>query len=311
SQQRLAWQRQLDSRDRLPMLQPPAPRPPVDKRPRRLSATRIETLMRDPYSIFASRILKLDVLDPLESDLGAADKGTMIHLALDRFTREYPDHLPPDAAAKLIAIGRDVFGQETLARPTVRAFWWPRFERIAVWFLAQEAARRPKLAQSYTEISGSIEIPAPAGSFLLTAEADRIDRYRDGGYAILDYKTGTMPNKKAVGALTAPQLPLEAAILKQKGFQDIPPGPIVELAYWKLSGGEPAGSIQINDAADPDELAQLVRDKLTALIAAYDDPETAYPSVPRPGEAPRFNDYAHLARIKEWSLGGDAEGGES
>jgi ATP-dependent helicase/nuclease subunit B len=311
SQQRLDWQRHLDSRDRLPMLQPPAPRPPVDKRPRRLSATRIETLMRDPYSIFASRILKLDVLDPLESDLGAADKGNMIHLALDRFTRDYPDHLPPDAAARLIEIGRDVFGQEALARPTVRAFWWPRFERIAVWFLAQEAARRPRLAQSYTEISGKIEIAAPAGPFLLTAEADRIDRYRDGGYAILDYKTGTMPNKKAVGALTAPQLPLEAAILKNRGFLDIPPGPIVELAYWKLSGGEPAGSIQINDAADPDELAQLVRDKLTALIAAYDDPDTAYPSVPRPGEAPRFNDYAHLARIKEWSLGGDADGGES
>ncbi|MDF1749373.1 MAG: double-strand break repair protein AddB [Alphaproteobacteria bacterium] len=311
SQQHLLWQQHLDSWDRLPMLQPPAPRPPVDKRPRQLSATRIETLMRDPYSIFASRILKLDVLDPLESDLGAADKGTMIHRALDLFTQTYPDRLPPDAAEKLIEIGRQVFGPEALARPTVRAFWWPRFERIAVWFLAQEASRRPKLAQSFTEISGKIKILAPAGEFLLTAEADRIDRYRDGGYAILDYKTGTMPNKKAVGALTAPQLPLEAAILKGKGFTEITPGPIVELAYWKLSGGEPAGSIQVNDVVDPDDLAQTVLDKLTALIAAYDDPNTAYPAVPRPGEAPRFNDYAHLARIKEWSLGGDADGGES
>jgi len=304
--ERLAWQSGLDSAERLPMLKPPAPRPPLARRPRRLSATRIETLMRDPYSIFAASILKLDVLDPLEADLGAADKGTMIHRALDVFTARHPDHLPPDAAARLIEIGEEIFGPEAEVRPTVRAFWWPRFVRIAHWFLAQEATRRPRLARSFTEIKGTLVLQAPGGDFTLSAEADRIDRYRDGGYAILDYKTGTMPNKKAVGLLTAPQLPLEAAILKGCGFPDVPPGPVVELAYWKLSGGEPAGTIQLNDDGDPEELAVEVRSRLEGLIAAYDDPATPYPAIPRPAEAPRFNDYEHLARIREWSLGGES-----
>ena len=37
----------------------PSPRPPVAARPRRLAVTRISTLIRDPYSIYARYILRL------------------------------------------------------------------------------------------------------------------------------------------------------------------------------------------------------------------------------------------------------------
>lgn len=305
---RLSWQNQLDRRDRLPVINPPMPRPPVDVRPLRLSATRIETLMQDPYSIFAGNILRLQKLDPLEADLGASDKGMMIHEALDRFMRQFPNHVPPDAVVHLLRYGEEAFGAEALARPAVKAFWWPRFERIAQWFVEREEERRPGLTVSHSEIKGEMKIPLSRGEFTLSAEADRIDRRRDGGYAILDYKTGYMPSKTKVKDLAAPQLPLEAAILKAGGFKDVEPGEIVELAYWKLSGGEPAGAIQVSDDGRADELAEEVRIRLVGLIEGYEDPETAYPAVPRPGMAPRFNDYEHLARIKEWSLGG--EGGE-
>lgn len=305
---RLAWQRMLDRRDRLPALTRPAPTPPVDTRPDRLSATRIEVLMRDPYSIYAQYVLGLSALDPLEADLGAADKGTIIHQALDAFTRAHPDTLPPDAADRLLQFGEEAFGSQVLANPAVKAFWWPRFVRIAHWFLAQEAARRTRLTASHTEIKGKMTIPTPRGGFTLSAEADRIDRFRDGGYAILDYKTGFVPTKRAVAELTAPQLPLEAAILKAGGFPGVPPGPVVELAYWKLSGGDPPGSIQTDGKLDADALADTVAERLTVLIQAYEVETTPYPAVPRAELAPRFNDYAHLARIKEWSLG--TEGGE-
>ena len=36
--------------------QPPAPRPPVAARPRRLSVTEIETWLRDPYAIYARHV---------------------------------------------------------------------------------------------------------------------------------------------------------------------------------------------------------------------------------------------------------------
>jgi ATP-dependent helicase/nuclease subunit B len=306
---RLAWRAALDTRPRLPILARPAPRPPVSARPRRLSATRIETLMRDPYSIYARFVLDLEPLDPLEADLGAADKGTMIHKALDDFIRAHPDALPEDAADILIDLGERAFGADALARPGVRAFWWPRFRRIARWFVETEDARRAGLVGSHTEIKGTLRFDAPGGDFVLSAEADRIDELDDGAFVILDYKTGSVPTKKKVETLAAPQLVLEAAILRQGGFPGVRAGPVAWLEYWKLSGGEPAGEVTRIDGVNPNDLADDILGKLKALIAAYDDPETPYPSVPRAEEAPRFNDYAHLARIKEWMLGEGPAGG--
>jgi ATP-dependent helicase/nuclease subunit B len=305
----LARQRALDSHPRLPILAPPRPRPPVSMRPDKLSATRVELLIRDPYSIYAQYVLGLRPLEDLEAELGAAEKGSMIHAALDRFVREHPDAIPAEAEAILIAMGEEAFGAEALARPAVQAFWWPRYRRIARWFLEREARRRGKLAVSHTEIRGAIEFRAGSRTFTLSAEADRIDRLADGSYVILDYKTGTVPSKTDVAELKSPQLVLEAAILKQNGFPGLPPGPIAGLEYWKLSGGSPAGQVIAIDKIDPDALADEVLERLQALIAAYELETTPYPPVPRPELAPRFNDYAHLARTAEWSLGGGGEEG--
>jgi len=48
-----------------PPIERPLPRPPVALRPKRLSVTYIETLRRDPYALYAEKILGLKELDPL------------------------------------------------------------------------------------------------------------------------------------------------------------------------------------------------------------------------------------------------------
>jgi ATP-dependent helicase/nuclease subunit B len=277
---------------------PAAPRPPLASRPRRLSVTQIETWMRDPYAIYARHILRLRPLDPLDADPGAADRGTFIHAALDDFLRENPDTLPDDALERLLELGQAAFGA-ALARPTVRAFWWPRFERIADWFIAQEVARRIDIQRSASEIKGRLDIDAAHAPFTLTATADRIDRLADGGYEIIDYKTGAIPRARDIEHGFAPQLALEAVILREGGFPGLPAGPVRRLAYWRLGGGDPPGEIK-PVKADAEELAAAALDGLKAMIAAFDDPDTPYAAIPRPGHAPRFNDYAHLARLREW-----------
>jgi ATP-dependent helicase/nuclease subunit B len=276
----------------------PRPTPRVDARPRKLSVTEIETCMRDPYAIYARHILRLRPLDPLDADPGAADRGTFIHAALDDFLRENPDTLPDDALERLLELGQAAFGA-ALARPTVRAFWWPRFERIADWFIAQEVARRIDIQRSASEIKGRLDIDAAHAPFTLTATADRIDRLADGGYEIIDYKTGAIPRARDIEHGFAPQLALEAVILREGGFPGLPAGPVRRLAYWRLGGGDPPGEIK-PVKADAEELAAAALDGLKAMIAAFDDPDTPYAAIPRPGHAPRFNDYAHLARLREW-----------
>ncbi|MBJ7418209.1 MAG: PD-(D/E)XK nuclease family protein, partial [Niveispirillum sp.] len=265
----------------------------------------IETWMRDPYAIYAAKVLDLSALDPIDADPGAAERGEIIHKALDLFVRQYPDALPPDPLGALIAIGRGTFG-DLLDQPGVAAFWWPRFERVAEWFVTQETERRRTVKPLATEVTGRITLPGPGGDFILTAKADRIDRTPTGGLVLIDYKTGTPPTGKEVRLGKAPQLPLEALIASWGGFEHLKAAAVDGLEYWRLSGGDPAGTIQVLKE-DPAALAVEAREGLLDLIHQFDDPDMPYHSQPRPAWAPKYTDYAHLARIKEWSAGGGGE----
>jgi ATP-dependent helicase/nuclease subunit B len=304
---RLVWARALDTPAQVRPAEPPEPRPPVGARPRALSVTRIETWMRDPYAIYARFILNLVKLEPIAADPGAAERGQFIHAALDAFVRAFPGPLPDDALARLLELGRDRFGSLLDSHPDVRAFWWPRFERIAAWFVTLERERRLTIRPLATEIAGRLELAAPGGTFVLTATADRIDRTNEGRLLIVDYKTGQVPSRREVELGFAPQLPLEAAIALAGGFPGVPAGPLAGLAHWRLSGGNPAGE-DLPLKGDPQAMAQSALEGLAELVRRFDDAATPYRSCPRPEHAPRFTDYAHLARVQEWSAGGGTEG---
>src|SRR5262249_14488275 len=130
----------------------------------------------------------------------------------------------------------------------------------------------------------------------------------DGRYAILDYKTGAPPSTKQVRAGLAPQLTLEAAILRQGGFDGVPKGgSVAQLLYVRLSGGARAGEefpIQVDDIT-PDQHADQAVVKLTELLRKFADPATPYYSLLHPMWATRYGDYDHLARVPEWSVFGD------
>lgn len=299
----LAWAEMLDKPVRTSRGKPPAPQPPLAARPRRLSVTRIETWRRDPYALYAREILRLRPLDPIDADPGGAEKGTIIHAILERFLETYPERLPADPEARLLEFGAEVFEQAAV-RPGLRAFWWPRFLRIAEWFSGAEQAWREQALKSYPERSGRLVLSAPGGPFELTAKADRIDALRDGGFAILDYKTGRIPTDPEVEMGYAPQLPLEAAMFNAGAFGELR-GDVTQLSYWRLTGGSTAGEIKpLKQSAALSAEAALAG--LTGLITRFDDPDTPYPAQPRHDRRLRFNDYAHLARIKEWTAG---EGG--
>ena len=316
-EQYIAWARMLDrpveSSKRLPK---PMPRPPRAARPTSLSVTDIEHWLRDPYTIYARYILDLRELDPVDLPPGAADRGIVIHGALSEFTSTYAQALPDNPEQALTDIGRRHFA--TIADfPEATAFWWPRFRRIGSWFAAWETERRPGIAKLTAEISGTLAIPlgaSPSGNrvFTLRARADRIEQMADGRFAILDYKTGMVPTEKMVRIGISPQLTLEGAILRSGGFRDIPAGgSLAELTYVSLRGGTPAGDARRIDfkEGDPDSHAERALAKLKELVTRFEDEQQAYLPLVLSMWTSRYGAYDHLARVKEWSVGGDDDGG--
>jgi ATP-dependent helicase/nuclease subunit B len=291
-----AWARELDAPDAIKPCDRPAPCPPADARPRALSVTDIGAWQRNPYALYAKRILKLKKLDALEEDISAADFGNLVHAALERFIKATMEKWPEDPLPLLLEAGREAL--EAFAdRPEAAAFWEPRFARLAAWFVDFEAARRKDgIKPCAVEGAGVLRITE---SFRLTGRADRIDLLPDGHLSILDYKTGEVPSGAEVARGIEPQLPLLALMAMKGGFENLAARDVGRIGYLKLSGGAVAGE-EKPVKADVAQLAEEALAGLQSLIARYADPMMPYRVAPRPALAPEYDDYAHLSRQKEW-----------
>jgi ATP-dependent helicase/nuclease subunit B len=274
----------------------PAPTPPVDARPKELSVTDIEAWIRDPYAIYAKRILKLRTLDPLDAEIGPMERGSAVHKALELFVDRFPGELPPDATLQLINISDEVFA--ALGTPKAAlALWRPRFANAAAWFVEEERKRRSAIAQSRVEIDGRIAV---SDTFSLYGRADRIDILKSGGAAILDYKTGKPPTASQISKFLAPQLLLEGAMIERGGFGDLGKRKTEALLYLQFSGGKDPGKLQEVDVALIEEALARLKQRVIDFTAQ----SMAYLPRVKPFQAGTPGDYDHLSRVREWSLSG-------
>jgi ATP-dependent helicase/nuclease subunit B len=289
----------------------PEPRPPVGLRPARLSVTRIETLRRDPYAIYAERILELVPLEPLGSERGAREMGTAIHEALAEFVRAHSlGPLPGDARETLLALAQKKL-HLFLSDSDFVVFKWPRVAAGLDHALAFENARRALGVEIHVEEGGDWSFKLADGSmFRLTGVADRIEVNRDGTATVFDYKTGAPPSNRQVCIGFAPQLTLEAAMIAAGAFKMVGRRETRAAAYVPI-GGAGAGELLWVTPKDM-SFVDLVADhksQLLTLLSGFRNPMRSYPSRPYVAFASRYGDYDHLARVKEWSRNGGGEGG--
>lgn len=311
----LALARTLDPAPRSASPVPrPRPCPPVSLRPRRLSVTEVETLVRDPYSIFAKHILKLQPFEEIAEEATAATRGTLVHEALKRFALAIDAGAAPEEAL-LLRIGNELLDEMVLP-PGLRPFWQARLARISAPMAQFERERRMAGHRVIVERSGRLVFAAPYGPFELTARADRLEQTPDGGLCVIDFKTGAPPGIDEVLVGFAPQLPLEAAMVLHGGFAEAGLSPHLtmrELLYIQLSGSEaPVSFRTIAHKNDDPPLEDFVRDtytRFTRLICAFDAPDMPYRSLQHPQYALKYGKYDHLARVREWGLN-TGEGGE-
>jgi ATP-dependent helicase/nuclease subunit B len=292
----VAFARSLGDPGQPQRMRRPAPSPPVEARPKELSITDIETWIRDPYAIYAKRVLRLRPLDPLDADIGPMERGSAVHKALELFVQRFPGELPPDAVLQLIRISDEVFA--ALGTPKAAlALWRPRFANAAVWFVGQERRRRTAIAQSHVEIDGRMAV---SDGFSLYGRADRIDILKNGGAAILDYKTGQPPTGSQIRKFLAPQLLLEGAMIEAGGFGELGKRQTEALIYLQFSGGKEPGKLQNVDTALIEEALARLRQRVIDFAAQ------SMPYLPRvkPFQAGTPGDYDHLSRVREWSLSG-------
>ena len=268
---------------------PPCPRLGLSAFPSRISVTDVMRLQRDPYSFYARHILKLKpfqlptVQDPLRH------MGIFIHALLEEAKKN------PTTLNKRSQTLFEVF----FGAPEEHAFLWGKVGAVLEWFKNQ-----PFQKNSTVEVWGELKLNISGKEIILFAKADRID-WTGSAAVLIDYKTGQVPSEASIRKGEAPQLSLEALILKKGNVEGVPStiNP-TSIEHWKVPLAAGKGSIE-RYSGDLDLLIQETEEGLSDLITHYMNQNTAYLS--HPYGQKREGDYDHLSRLKEWVTEGGAD----
>ena len=275
----------------------PSPQPPVAARPKSISVTQVKTLIRDPYAIYAQKVLRLKELDPLIPRVDAPLRGMIVHEILERFIKDEHRATDPDARDTLMAISREIFTRDC-PWPTIRAQWLSRMDRVADTYLKGETSRQKLASESRVEEEG--RIPVMQTGVQLTCKADRIDLTQGGAAYIYDYKTGQVPNGKVQAAFDK-QLLLEAAMVELGAFEKVGAHPVIGATFVAVN-------TDMKDAAAPleDHPAMTVWADFAKLLTAYNDKSRGYSARMAMFSRSDISYFDHLARFGEWDTSQDA-----
>ncbi len=285
----------MQPRINLPAAQRPSPIPPAPAFDE-ISVTDVSRLIRDPYAVYARRVLGLAPLPPMRAEADPARRGTVLHSIVQAFLLGRPSasDSPEKLRDLLLACTERVLNDE-VPWPSARMFWHARIAGIADRLMQDEAARLGAgSAPAIVERQGRLTLPDLGVT--LTARPDRIDIGPDGLAHVYDYKSGKPPTDKQI-ALFDKQLPLEAAMVRRGAFDAIGPAPVAGISFIQL-GGEGATQAREFDEA----LAESTWQGFVTLIGRYLRAERGFTARLAMEQSTFGSDYDHLSRLGEWSV---------
>ena len=306
----VALARRLETAPAQPPHPRPEPRPSAEQRLVDVSATALDRLRSDPYQFYASRILGLSRLDPLDAEPSAAQKGVAVHAILDRWHRE------GSGLDRLVAIADEELDLLS-AHPLMRSLWRPRLVKALEHLGAEilRASQEDGRKVAVTEGWGDMEL----GGVRVHGRADRVDRLADGSLAIVDYKTGGPPTNAEVEKGFALQLGVLGLIAREKGFSDkegrSAAGEPSRFEYWSLAKSregdfgywrEPFKEGRAKSGPQRDTFLETTAEYLETALSRWitgTDPFTARLNPDIGG----YNDYDQLMRLDEWQARLDRE----
>lgn len=275
----------------------PEPMPTAEQRRVPIAVTALDRLRGDPYQFYASAILDLRSLDPIDADPTPAWKGTAVHDVLKAW------HEAGGMPGELVPLAERMF-DEMSAHPFMRTMWKPRLINALHW-IEEETDRLNGEGREVLSVEQKGEIVVDG--IRIHGRADRIDKLADGSLGVVDYKTGMPPSGKMVEQGFALQLGLLGLIAQGGGIDGVAGVP-TRFEYWSLGRNKERGfgymkspvkenarqsGIPLDDFLP--ETDRFLREAIARWLLG-DEPFTARLNPDLPGYA----DYDQLMRLDEW-----------
>lgn len=320
-------------------IQPLIAREFAASRPAPFSASQLETLANCPFQFFLRHVLKLEPTEePDELGEDFAARGQLIHAVLQNlhdalrdapdsenpltdqvraqildFIRHELDRLPPPASD--VDEGRRAIDSERLKH--TGQLYASQFASYASGLGQSASCRRCEVAFGRDKADfPPLRIGDDADGLGLQGIIDRIDMVPQDDatlFRVIDYKTGSCPDKSELKNGLALQLPLYALAVERIILAEEHAEPL-DVGYWALRGDgfKPfdyrvtvsRGKLKVNDnwAEDLRAVESFVLELVQHLRSAR------FPVAPRRDDCTRMCDYKHVCRIgqirtlrKSWS----------
>ncbi len=163
---------------------PAEPNPPVHARPRHLRISALDTLLKDPYSMYAQYILGLEPLDTYDTKAGNREFGTLAHSLIQKIVSG--------------ELNLGTFNEWTTSQIIRYAlsegeslFWQRRLTVIAAFADALKTDLQAHDTPFTLEETLTAAIEINGHTFTLDGRADMIAHDAREGASITDFKTGT------------------------------------------------------------------------------------------------------------------------
>lgn len=243
--------------------------PTIIDKPKRLSASAIQTLMNNPYGFYAKYILKLKPREHLTNTSFALVLGQALHEALDFYAKNSG-------------------GFEKGDHPTLLNYFNTSVQKAAISLSPLLSMRLSGIARALCvydtplTLKSEVEGECAMGEITLFARLDAL--LQDIG-EIWDYKTGAVPTQSDVAKGLAPQLPLEGLIFESHTIQN--------LTFVKLHGKAPY--VEWKSLKEAETLIQEAKEGVSNIMEAYLTPSFSFTNAPM--DATMYRPFAHLERM--------------
>lgn len=284
----------------------------------RINLTSLADLLNDPYTVYARQILRLAPLEKLQQDAEQALYGSFIHKCFERIIRNFSNGELEISTDLQSIIEQEL--QHYAPSPFVGAFWREPLRRSARLLEQRLSTLSPQ--KIWSEVKGEYPVELPSGrSITISAQADLIVQSSDGEIIIIDHKTGILPSAKNLRAFEYPQLLIGAWMLgkgafSSKGVLKTDLDNSISAKYWRFSGKLDENKIQNINEDLLMKKEQTIHASLQSFyegcylhyyerLEHFDKRDSRYCAKPLTTNDARFDDYAYLARRREWVLDTD------
>ncbi len=268
---------------------------------RTVSPTALEHWASCPHAYLLQRVLGVEPVEQPEElvQISPADRGSLLHDAMDRFFRDLSAPPTPDQPwtaqqrARLRELGEQVADEFEQRGVTGHPTLWARDRALVLLDLDLlltrdgEVRRTQRRRQVRSELSfgrkgvAAVEVPLPDGRTVrLAGSADRVDECEDGSLVVVDYKAGKPDSFKGLSEedpdkqASKLQLPVYGYAARQA--LDSPDAP-VRMEYWFIGPrgrGTQIGYVLTDDVAKRyAEVLAIIADGIAGGVFPANVPE--------------------------------------